>query len=111
MNTINKTAHTEGPWTINSVYQTLVDAPSGICGGSRLICSTEVGNKNGDAYDWQIDQQNAANARLIAAAPDLLEIAQRWRDWSQAGEVKPVSVRMKLEADTCAAISKAEGAQ
>lgn len=64
--------HTPGPWKINSVYQTLVDAPSGACGGSRLICSTEVGNKNGDAYDWQIDQQNAANARLIAASPDLL---------------------------------------
>lgn len=71
-----KTTHTPGPWTINAVYRTLVDAPSGICGGSRLICSTEVGNKNGDAYDYQIEMQNNANARLIAAAPELLEALQ-----------------------------------
>lgn len=45
---------------------------------------------------------------VFAASPELLSIAQRWLAWTQNG-VQPIAVRIQLEADTRAAITKAEG--
>jgi hypothetical protein len=52
--------------------------------------------------------EQEANARLIAAAPELLQIAQRWITWA-TGPVVPIAIRMKLQEDTQAAIAKATG--
>lgn len=60
--------HTEGPW----IYE-----PSSLAGGRNVNCAT--GGKVCMAYDYVreggTDERNA-NARLIAAAPELLEAAQ-----------------------------------
>ncbi len=61
-------AHTPGPWT--------AQRPRGVmpAGGGEwprsLIFAEGVGQRVADAY-WPCDEQEA-NARLIAAAPDLL---------------------------------------
>ncbi len=56
--------HTPGRWRIGAGFQCLVDSDEGI------IARTDVSVFHGDQSAR--DAQNRANARLIAAAPDLL---------------------------------------
>lgn len=56
------TSHTSGPWTL--------DAHGGICKGQIEIASPLISKEMTDG-EWQ------ANARLIAAAPDLLASLMR----------------------------------
>jgi hypothetical protein len=55
------TQHTPGPWKL--CYDGQIDGPDGRC-----ICRF-----GWDSYKEFTELNNAANARLIAAAPDLLE--------------------------------------
>jgi len=57
------------------------------------------GRRNGDEV--------AANARLISAAPDLLEAAQA--AWNCIGELPPTQVRVEVTQMLQAAIEKATG--
>ena len=60
-------SHTPGPWKITHDYNIMKDN-RGIanCGGYTVNTS-----------NWQeIDEENKANANLIAAAPDLLEACE-----------------------------------
>lgn len=64
--------HTAGPWRVGPVDDTAVTAADG----------TEICHASGDGdYDddavWPVME---ANARLIAAAPDLLALAYQYRD-------------------------------
>jgi hypothetical protein len=65
--TINTGAkHTPGPWRVNKKVNTSVEqatAPQGMV----LICQCE------DPDGARLNKEDAANARLIAAAPELLE--------------------------------------
>lgn len=66
-------------------------------GDARSICELPFAHH---------DDENEANARLIAAAPDLLEALKRMRRWAEADQVNytgdhPVAVAR-------AAIAKAE---
>jgi hypothetical protein len=66
--------HTPGPWVVNDLYaDTEIRGPhnSGV-----MIC---VMSPWGIAADQPCPQR--ANARLIAAAPELLEACQLARDW------------------------------
>ena len=64
---MNEPKHTPGPWTADTTKQ--YSRQARVEGGNgKLVCS--VGN--GENPDIVFDEW-AANARLIAAAPDLLE--------------------------------------
>jgi len=70
-----KTHHTEGPWHIGKRYPAgaIYDEKGAeVCAFSDLLHPAEV----------------AANARLIAAAPELLELCQAMFLWLQAEEKK-----------------------
>ena len=64
-----KNLHTPGPWRVNKKVNTSVEqatAPQGMV----LICQCE------DPDGARLNKEDAANARLIAAAPDLLDALQ-----------------------------------
>ena len=93
------TKHTPGPWTMHPRFDDGAEvralAPVAWCGVASTV---------GSSGDQSIDADEArANARLIAAAPCLLEACERLLDggWPHA------------EADielACSAIAKAKGA-
>jgi hypothetical protein len=88
--------HTPGPWTDNDAL--------------RVLSPDQNYVADCDASIALPDKERAANARLIAAAPDLLSIAKRWAaidggDWHMA---RYVIERERLLNDTQASIAKAE---
>lgn len=85
--------HTPGPWRVGESCRT-ADIKAGY---NALIARVEI-ESAGDRGD--------ANARLIAAAPDLLEVCKRVRDGLDAGE-HPGQFASMLDA----AIRKAEGGE
>ena len=58
-----KAAHTPGPWFV---------APSGTTVHDKRVWFDEHGARCGDTPNICIDAETPANARLIAAAPELL---------------------------------------
>lgn len=56
-------AHTPGPWTIRH--------ETNVFGGTRLVAN--AGGHQSNANRLDVDAENQANARLIAAAPELLD--------------------------------------
>ena len=86
-----KTKHTPGPWVADGSE---ITNETWVCGadGKRICTMTP------SFADW-------SNARLIAAAPELLEFAKEFlRVWADAGVTDS-----PLEAQSRAAISKATG--
>lgn len=65
---MSEARHTPGPWTLSDDYDTVFGGPPDDRG------SVMVANIAGDADD----PENEANARLIAAAPELLEVARQY---------------------------------
>lgn len=63
-------SHTKGPWRIGKIA-THVESDSG-----EGICSTG-GYQNNTENQWELNERQQANARLIAAAPDLLEALEK----------------------------------
>jgi uncharacterized membrane protein YccC len=59
-------AHTKGPWRVSRLTETTVENSHG-----RGVCSTGGYQQNFDTE--RVYQENRANARLIAAAPDMYE--------------------------------------
>ncbi len=72
---MGETRHTPGPWSLD--YDTLA-------GGHILVCTSDYGIAK--VYDEEPGSRgmNMANARLIAAAPDLLAALQGLVDAPQA---------------------------
>ena len=70
------TKHTQGPWEINS--GTTVYAQNGIARLRRraALCKTDISSSEGDTLE-----KARANARLIAAAPELLEALKELVGW------------------------------
>ncbi|BAO70086.1 hypothetical protein [Bordetella bronchiseptica] len=99
------TKHTPGPWAIR--YDYVVQARSFDDG--RLVPVAQPYGVNGDGSDL------FANARLIAAAPNLLEALEaeeEWRGREAAGEIDPEwDYETMVAAKRRAAISKAKGEQ
>lgn len=92
--------HTPGPWRFADIEKDLDD--------SRLIC--QVGDQNifnGDLFNPPDFDQDQANARLIAAAPDMLKALQEIAEGSGAFSSDPLT-----HAGNCIdkAISLAEAA-
>ena len=84
-----KARHTPGPWEVHGRQPTFVRAN----GGKKHVANTD---SMGD------DEENKANARLIAAAPELLESLREILD---GGIADPAAVRRAH-----AAIANATGA-
>jgi hypothetical protein len=92
--------HTAGPWTdshngrddIRVFAESVADSPR---------CVAKINTPLNRSLEA------CANARLIAAAPELLNIALRWMEWA-TGPVVPIAVRMKLQDDTRSALAKAQ---
>lgn len=64
--------HTPGPWAVGGPHGLLVNSPAG----------TIVVHPGGSAGAGR--EELCANARLIAAAPDLLEVASRLLSWADS---------------------------
>jgi hypothetical protein len=100
-----QTTHTDGPWGLSPVFDQNVYAADGI----------SVALVMGDAADPEV----VANARLIAAAPDLLEVCDYitalsagWDEDGSLGPREPLSwetvARMAMDVARYAAL-KARG--
>lgn len=87
--------HTPGPWSLAGIPESL-----GIWAGGTIIATVSCSNRDGAG----IILANEANARLIAAAPDMLEAL---RDCTTTlGRLAPDGTAYKL---ACAAYAKAGG--
>ncbi len=88
------TKHTPGPWTV-------------VDDGSYSSCLAEVGNlivsARHEVHDRLNDDVNEANARLVAAAPELLEALQAIIDGPGLSSVPDNDVQALITA----AIAKA----
>jgi hypothetical protein len=79
--------HTPGPWEVRQRGSIVEVAP---VGADNLSCSSvclitncfDPANPDHDQVDWY--KQNSANARLIAAAPDMLEALTTVRRFVEA---------------------------
>lgn len=92
--------HTPGPWTVrcsSKGYPYQIEAPNGSRGPGGITCVTRRA-----AISFPTSTEGQANARLIAAAPDLLEALE-------AAFEMHVSQHPKWEAIARAAIAKATG--
>lgn len=89
-----KAAHTPGPWAVNP-FNAQVDA---FVGGEPLpVCQLLW------PTDERTEEETFANARLIAAAPDLLEALVT------LVEAEPGTMTREMWDDARAAIAKARG--
>lgn len=117
----------KGPWTVDETY---VDVDGAILGADGFpVCSTEQtailpgydqklgvrhwSDHEGEAFITRRPEEVQANARLIAAAPDLYEALRAYVDYTEAGvecgEAAETEVDLMLHAR--AALAKATGSQ
>lgn len=97
---MSEVKHTPGPWGVGAEgagYPVNAAQPKWH-GGGKAICACRPANRTSEAY-----AEARANARLIAAAPDLLAVAQMVLD--TASDTTPP----ELLAAATAAVAKAEG--
>lgn len=96
--------HTSGPW-VEQLFEgggfEISAANQGSYGGTLVVCRR-------GGHSIRADEIHA-NARLIAAAPDLLEAAQA--AWNCIGELPPTQARVEVAQLLQAAIEKATGEQ
>ena len=75
-----KPTHTPGPWTTDTGgYPIIINGPDNEAENGGIVCIIEDPDKP-DAFTVKDDARNEANARLIAAAPDLLAALKAKRD-------------------------------
>jgi hypothetical protein len=99
--------HTPGPWQIEGKFQ-----KSGSPRWGFIITAGTNDRHDGPAAHVGDLMVSEADARLIAAAPDLLDIAKQWAalDGGAWDVQRHAADKRDLLADTRAAIAKAEGA-
>ena len=111
---MTETKHTPGPWNWSRW-------PSELIGGSLSVY--QIGPMRAVIYDdWRpradgiSEEENEANARLIAAAPELLEACKAAREFALEeidllceGGVQVPSWLLKLQEQLRTAIAKATG--
>ena len=95
--------HTPGPWSeARRSHCTVLNALF-INGGGDRVARVVVPHTASNIEEYE------ANARLIAAAPDLLDALIRLRHWAEAGQVNYTGDHPVALART--AIAKATGGQ
>ena len=87
---------TPGPWTIKYAYNVMA--------GGRAVANAGIHSNNCD--DRRVEEENKANARLIAAAPELLEALEDIEMETRAGGQWTVA---EINEVAKAAIKKARG--
>ena len=107
--------HTPGPWELYDELHRDEQYVIGIRGtsiGTYVIASVDYG------YSEPFESQQQANARLIAAAPDLLAALKELGDWVAAGlqasdkawpDARCLQHTEEIAARARAAVDKAEG--
>ncbi len=106
---MTKAKHTPGPWVIGTSEGRVLSRWDGI--GYWEIANATVTDFRGDSGEvYFAGGAQEANARLIAAAPDLLEALEAMvADWGKlASVVKPLGEESSLRKAR-AAIAKAKG--
>jgi hypothetical protein len=101
-------SHTPGPWFVGPSLE-----PDGNCLAAPVMgLDAFVAHV---LFDDEGDSEATANARLIAAAPDMLEALEAWHLYDSRDDSGPnAGVQMMLDYDraltlTRAAIAKARG--
>lgn len=98
--------HTPGPWIAAASASSIVGWP---IVGPRGRAVASVHCRRGDTPEGaQINSEAGANARLIAAAPELYGICKQVLDWVH-GKREGRCVTDELTQRLVAAIAKAEG--
>lgn len=98
--------HTAGPW-VAAPYSSMVGAPVVASPSGRPVCSVTY-FALGDGFEGH-DEVSAANARLIAAAPDLLEALELALEYFNSAQAQ-LSASGQVARDAArAAIAKATG--
>ena len=103
--------HTPTPWSVEFEADYEDEQPKVYVCSSATQCDLTVVATMGEALSISLERKKA-NARLIAAAPDLLEALTKLRDADDMG--KPDGHNFmgpELRAATEAALSKAQGTQ
>lgn len=109
--------YTPGPWKSDTEIKTnpglitvSTDYPESLCNGARSIASITGGfycDKRTKFYKPDMHAENKANARLIAAAPELFQALEGML--AIHGPVATVEESVKAMNQARAAISKAKG--
>lgn len=111
-----KTQHTQGKWNVKRYSkleliihtgETISDSKSNWRNDKRgsFVCSIRWDKNSGG-----INAEDEANARLIAAAPDLLSALERWQDeWVVNGTPAQKANNYAIEQQIQTAINKAKG--
>jgi hypothetical protein len=109
--------HTPGPWTLANPRQTMGKWEQvQIRVGNDAICdvyphgtATLKARNNRTVSARVLSAEDRANARLIAAAPDLLAVLKEFAAGRNAVAALPLEEAIALTERVRAAISKAEG--
>lgn len=94
-------SHTPGPWVVDK--SCLED----YTGDTPISINTDKGESVADAWSFNAPKSAVANARLIAAAPEMLEVLQALRG-AVAGHQ---FTRMDVEAIRAAIAKATEGSE
>lgn len=109
---MSKTKHTPGPWraSLKSKDSVRIETDDNFNGYVATVGADDTEERNGTIYEF-VSKTGRANARLIAAAPELLEALKIVV--TQLGEYKDGDGAAKYHALNIAraAITKAEGGE
>jgi len=112
MNQVIEVVHTPGPWMTYHEADIPIPVAVGTVAGSGTHAGTicEICGQT-DADGVFSPAVTAANARLIAAAPDMLTLARRWLALDGGAWLvdRHTNEKRQLIEDTRAAIAKATG--
>lgn len=103
-------AHTKGPWELSHESPKIIMSGSFIDGHQGYIVGSVTGNDNSGYF--ASEEEAKANARLIAAAPELLEALEIAVDKIKSGLILLKCDDEFIEKETrqaLAAIAKAKG--
>lgn len=101
-------AHTPGPWRANRFSITAagsVDTYSGTVWGCIAYAEELYDNSDLEGRQWSTSGDREANARLIAASPDMLEALEALAEEVEEYELGNPNVLRKARA----AVAKARG--